>query len=205
MPGLRKSGIRSLGTKFYHNSIIETFDELRFFTGLTQLATDSFNGCNSLRSIVIPSNVTTIGRGCFYQCAFVNFTMPDFVTSWGVNVFISNAQLVNFTISNTVTTIPQSFCSLNPKIDRIIIPAQITEIQHYAFQDDKPRYIVFYPVTPPTLGSENALGVWNKPIYVPDASVEAYKTAQNYTKRAGYIYPLSQFHTDFPDDILPVG
>ena len=64
-----------------------------------------------------------------------------------------------------------------------------------------PKYIVFKSINPPTCSNDsfwNAMTIPN--IYVPDDSVNAYKTAQYWTKAASKIKPLSQFATDFPND-----
>jgi hypothetical protein len=47
--------------------------------------------------------------------------------------------------------------------------------------------------TPPTLASSGAFGEQNNaPIYVPDGSVNAYKTATNWVDLASRIFPISE-------------
>ena len=48
--------------------------------------------------------------------------------------------------------------------------------------------------TPPSLASNtfNSLSPVSR-IYVPDASVDAYKTATNWITYASYIYPISDY------------
>lgn len=54
--------------------------------------------------------------------------------------------------------------------------------------------IILHPTTPPILENVNALQNTNNcPIYVPDASVEAYKTATNWNQYADRIKPLSEY------------
>lgn len=54
---------------------------------------------------------------------------------------------------------------------------------------------IFHSVTPPAMANVNALGTINSEakIYVPDESVNAYKTATNWSTYASYIYPLSEY------------
>ncbi|MCR5130954.1 MAG: leucine-rich repeat domain-containing protein, partial [Prevotella sp.] len=54
---------------FKSNTTITSFDELEYFTGLTELGTGSFRGCTSLSSIHLPSTIKTLGRTCFEQCS----------------------------------------------------------------------------------------------------------------------------------------
>lgn len=64
-----------LGTTFRNNTQITSFDELQYFTGLTQIQANAFNGCSSLLDITIPSTVTTINNSAFTGCsAMQNFT-----------------------------------------------------------------------------------------------------------------------------------
>jgi hypothetical protein len=57
---------------------------------------------------------------------------------------------------------------------------------------------VFNRTTPPTLANKNAFNNINSicKIYVPDASVTAYKTATNWVTYADYIYPMSEMESD---------
>lgn len=51
---------------------IKTFDELRFFTGLTFIGYSMFEDCKYLTSITIPENVESYKRACFYGCNSLN-------------------------------------------------------------------------------------------------------------------------------------
>lgn len=42
-----------------------------------------------------------------------------------------------------------------------------------------------------------------KHIYVKDALVDSFKAATGWSSVASYIFPLSQYNTDYPDDPLP--
>ena len=47
---------------------ITSFDELQYFTGLTNIADSAFYSCNTLTSIIIPESVTMIGKSAFSYC-----------------------------------------------------------------------------------------------------------------------------------------
>ena len=55
-----------VGSIFKNNTTIMQFDELRFFTNLTQCP--SFNGCENLQHIQLPSSVTNMGRDSISSC-----------------------------------------------------------------------------------------------------------------------------------------
>ena len=80
------------------------------------------------------------------------------------------------------------------------IPASVTSISAVAFlygssNNGSMQYIKCLPTTPPSIvasGTNKILdGTNNCPVYVPDASVNAYKTA--WSDVAGRIKPLSEF------------
>lgn len=64
--------VTSISNWFYQSSIT-SFDELIYFTGLTELFGTGINKaafarCSALTSIIVPENVETIGNSAFYQC-----------------------------------------------------------------------------------------------------------------------------------------
>lgn len=78
--------VTTIGTWFKGNTAIEYFDEFEKFTGVTFLgtSTDNYNGgafvgCSSLRTITLPSSVTTLRNGAFKDC--VNLIRVDNVES----------------------------------------------------------------------------------------------------------------------------
>ena len=49
------------------------------------------------------------------------------------------------------------------------------------------------PTVPPAFNSDNALWTTPMAIYVPDESVDAYKTAVGWDKYTSKIYPISEY------------
>ena len=72
------SGSQS-GSIFYNNTSITSFDELQYFTGLTQLDAYTFYGCTNLASLKIPSNVRHFKNYCCYRSStsFVALTIDN--------------------------------------------------------------------------------------------------------------------------------
>lgn len=64
----------------------------------------------------------------------------------------------------------------------------------------KLKYIKSKKAVPYTIQSSTFSNTNNCPIYVPDESVDAYRTATNWTELADRIKPMSQFAIDFPDE-----
>jgi hypothetical protein len=164
------TSLGSNGRAFQGNTDITHFEELAYF-GITEIQSYAFDECTNLTSIGIPDAVTKFKNYCFKNCALTSIYIPVNVTSLGTGVFQSVSTLTN-----------------------VIIPANVTSIGSNAFAACSGlTYIKCLAITPPTLGNSTSLGAttYTFPIYVPDASVNAYKTA--WSGVASRIYPLSEF------------
>ena len=85
-------------------------------------------------ALTIPSSVTTIADGAFYDCSeLTSITIPAGVTTIGDNAFSSCTGLTSITIPASVTRIGRNaffFCSA---LKSITIPASVTNIGTGAF------------------------------------------------------------------------
>ena len=98
--------VKDLGTVFKNNGKITSFDELVYFTGLTLISDDAFNGCYKLASVTIPSNVTSIGWNAFRACSALSIMiLPEGVTTIGNYAFRNCSGLIMVSLPSTVTAI----------------------------------------------------------------------------------------------------
>lgn len=78
------AAVKDLSGNFNENSEITSFDELQYFTGLTQIHGWAFQSCTKLTSVIIPDGVTTIGPSAFEACpTLTSLTMPHSLTTIG--------------------------------------------------------------------------------------------------------------------------
>jgi len=74
-------------TVFRGNTTIETFDELKYFTGMNHMPGSSnsaqgpFSNCTSLKTITLPSSITNVGHN--YGCSFFGCTALEEVKNFG--------------------------------------------------------------------------------------------------------------------------
>lgn len=82
-------------------------------------------------------------------------------------------------------------------LNNITIPASITSINNYAFEYYSGLIsVTVLSTTPPTLGSYVFIGnASGRIIYVPEESVEAYKTAAGWSDYADYIQAISNLNS----------
>ena len=166
------TSLGSNGRAFQGKTAITHFEELAYF-GITEIQSYAFDGCTNLTSIGIPDAVTKFNSYCFRNCALESIAIPANVTSFGSGVFQNVSSLTN-----------------------VIIPANVTSIGSNAFSGCSGlTYIKCLAVTPPTLVNSTALGAstYTFPIYVPDSSISAYKSANIWSNMSERIKPLSEF------------
>ena len=160
-----------------------------FGGNVTSIGDYACNNCYGLKSVTIPDSVTSIGSGTygvvFSSCYNLqSITIPNNVTSIRSSVFNSCYNLQSVIIPDSVTSIEQRAFYLCYSLTKIIIPDSVTSIGANAFYNcyGMSEYH-FKPTTPPALASINAFGSISSDciIYVPQGSLNAYKTATNWS------------------------
>ena len=151
-------------------------------TDTTAIPGYCFASCYNIVNMTIPNSVTSIGNCAFIACSsLTNITIPDSVTSIGNSAFMNCSSLASMTIGSGVTSISERNFKNCSSLTSVIIPDNITSIMSYAFEDCSGlTSITTLAVTPPTLNTIPFYNTNNCPIYVPAASVDAYKAAWTY-------------------------
>ena len=93
----------------------------------------AFYNCRSLRSVVIPDLVTSIGDGAFYYCtSLASVEIGDSVTSIGDGTFDDCTSLTSIVIPDSVTSIGAAFSDCT-SLTSVVIPDSVTSIDSFAF------------------------------------------------------------------------
>lgn len=115
-------------------SPITSFDEFRYFTGITSIEDNAFYNCPDLGSITIPNSVTNIGSSAFFNCSDLgSITISNTVTKIGNNAFFGCTALTNITIPNSVTSIGIAAFGGCTALTNITIPNSVTSIGYDVF------------------------------------------------------------------------
>ena len=163
--------------------------------GVTSIGAETFNGYRALESIAIPDSVTSIGDSAFGSCvSLVSVIIPSGVTSINSLTFDACFALANVAIPDSVTDIGASAFKNCKSLTSVIIPSGVTSIAAQAFsQCTALKSITVRATTPPTIQSNTFNNVpTDAIIYVPSESVDAYKSATNWSARASYIQAISE-------------
>jgi hypothetical protein len=104
-------------------------------SSVTSIRGYAFSNCDSLTSVVLPSSITTIESGVFRECDNLkNVTILSPITSIPNQAFINCSKLVSINIPPSVKTIGSDAFSSCNKLDSIQIPASVTFIGENAFR-----------------------------------------------------------------------
>lgn len=152
---------------------------------ITNLQYMMFSNCQSLEEIYIPQSVVNASTIIFRNCAALKKVKlsENFTGNISDNVFNSCERLTEFTIPSNVTVIGASAFAFSGLVE-ITIPENVTSIGAQAFRGcSQLNRVYLTSTTPPVLANSNAFqnAYDNMKIYVPQGSLEAYKTADNWT------------------------
>jgi len=189
------SSITTIGTNGFYYCI--RLSSINIPSGVTSINNYTFCYCNKLSSCTIPNDslLTNIGAGAFNGClSLESINIPNSVRTFGASAFTNCYSLTDINIPNGTTAIPNSFLNGCSGLTSITIPSTVSNIGSSAFLNCKGlEYIEFKSQFAPTLASDGGATFRNTnncPIYVPDGSVEDYKTEWGYV--ADRIKPISE-------------
>ena len=105
--------------------------------GVKVIADDAFSHCfYSLKSIIIPDSVTSIGDGAFSECnSLKSINIPDTVTRIGRSAFEDCDSLTSINIPPSLTTIEDGTFLGCHSLRNTNIPDTVTSIEDYAFSE----------------------------------------------------------------------
>ena len=181
----------------------------------------STNVMSRIRNVKLPDNLTKIGSSVFRSKTIPFTNLPNTINYLGDHVFYLNTELTLDKLPDELTEIGNSCFYGCTKLAIRELPSKLTFFGMSCFENtnisyldvksevliavgnasfrgcSKLRTLIFRKTTPPTLNGEQAF--YNTPIangtgfiYVPDESVDAYKSASLWSTFASQIKGISE-------------
>ena len=166
---------------------------------LLTIGAQAFDGCSSISTFHVPQSVNTIKDGVFNGCAELasftgKFASADgrFLITYNEAIAIAPSGMTKCVFPEGVKVIRPYTIWKNSLLNEIVLPASLTYINISAITECKNlSSIVLLGTTPPGATNNSFFSNTNNcPIYVPAASVEAYKSAQYWSAYAERILPM---------------
>ena len=178
----------NIGYGVIKNEMIENVGVMVIDSSITTIDPECFANLENLTTIMIPNNITTIGERAFYNCSkLTTVIIPDSVTSIGYDAFYDCDSLTSVTIGNGVTSIGESAFEGCTSLTSVTIGNSVTSIGFYAFYGCTSLKEVYCKPTTPPAGGSWMFNASDFKIYVPRASVDAYKSAEYWWNYSSYI------------------
>ena len=177
-------------SKYFNFAETTVIESMRLPEGIHIIPSSFVAQCYNLTSFTIPQSVEAIWPSAFYECKRLHrITIPKGVKYIGKSAFSSCTNLTNVVLPDSLTTLEEyAFYGCKGFTD-ITIPDGVTEIGDKTFAGCENLTAIYSKsLTPPTLGESAFNGTpSNMCIYVPNASVEKYKTAEGWSQYADFI------------------
>jgi len=140
---------------------------------LTTIYDSTFWGCTGLTSITLPNSLTYLGNDALRYCTMTSINIPDSVQTIGGLCFFGCTNLTTVVIGTGFTTVTNPGQCFNGCVNLQSVTVKAT--------------------TPPNTGSYDLFHNTNNSfiIYVPAASVNAYKSASGWSNYASRIQAIT--------------
>ena len=162
-----------------------------FIPGSVRIINNSCFENSKVASVTLNEGLLTIEVAAFHSCQFLEtIVIPNSVTK--IDGAFENTGLTSVTIGSGVTKISYFTFKNCKKLKRINIPDTITNIYGRAFENCILLEVVMLNrITPVSIDATTFQNTTTN-FYVPDISLNAYKTASNWSAMADRIFPMSQ-------------
>lgn len=171
-------GLQSIGVAAFWNCSALTSIDIP--ASVTSIGKSTFDGCTSLAAATLPEGLQSIGEYAFQNCsALTSIKIPGTVKTVGMCSFQDCSGLASLELAEGVQKLGSSAFRDCSALTQVTLPASLTEVGIRVFGGHGPS-IVFTSLatTPPDHNGGYPLGeLAGVTLYVPQGSLEAYKSA----------------------------
>lgn len=177
--------IVSIGEQAFTYSNLKS---VKLSEGMTSIGANAFYRCYDLESVDLGKSITRLESYVFCQCTSLTSIDISNITSTGNGPF-DGSGLTHLTVPGTLNTLSNYFAQNCKSLTAVRLENGVVKLNQGAFSNcTNLMEIVCLSTNPPSIYHNSFNGVPEDcVIKVPAASVEAYKTATNWSERADYI------------------
>ena len=184
----------------YASFIQKNIENVNLCDGITEIGESCFAYDKKLKTIILPDTVTKIGRYCFRYCEELMLNkLPSMISSLEERCFNGCLKITINEIPENITTLKASIFEHCNAISEITCKGIITSINSKAFKDctKLEKFVLTNVTNVPSLDDVNVflytpIESGTGYIYVPDALVDSFKSATNWSTYADQIKPISE-------------
>jgi len=178
-----------INTGVFSQSMIDT---VSIPEGITDIEGYAFNSTSSLWHVNLPKSCNILRVNIFQNSAVRNVIFSDsvFTQVGNTSAFQSCSCLVKLVVPSGITTLSSGFVRFTSSLQELIIPDTVTTMLSFTMQAQPAlRLLKMKPIAPPIIANSVINEISNGcRIEVPQGSLNAYRTATNWSVRAGQIF-----------------
>ncbi len=127
------SAVTTLSNVFSENTMIKSFTELSYFTGLTSINDHAFSDCRALQRVELPNTIASIDESAFHNCyELAMIHLPESLKSIGVLAFDRCSKLQNINLPAGLLSI--GYCAFfGAAFTQVSIPRNVEYVGDGAF------------------------------------------------------------------------
>lgn len=184
------SNITSIGESAFYGCTSLVINDVNL-PNLTSLGANVFRS-TKVKNVTNLGTITTIGAYCFHSSALESINIPNTVTAINAECLRFCSKLKTCTIPDSVITVQSLIFGDCKSLESVVIGSGVTDLGDRVFENcSNLKYVILKPVVPPTVYRISAMN--SVIFYVPDESVEAYKTNSSWGSYTPTIKPLSEY------------
>ena len=186
------NNIREYGSEVFMGCTLLESAELS--SSLESMGLDVFSGCIKLAKVIINDGCDVVGKNAFTGCVkLLTVSIPKSVTKLYNSAFEGCKSLTSAMIGDGVREIGEYAFAGCTALETVRIGPKVTKIGYRAFNYCSAlNQFYSYTIEPPTLNGE-AFSSYNSTVYVPASAVDAYKTAEVWSKFVPHIEALPSY------------
>lgn len=191
-------GLIQIGDDAFKNCSVLALSELP--SSVKEIGTEAFYYCKALQLTELPEGLEIIESGAFNGCSALKLTtLPKSLPALDKNVFKGCSSITTMTIPSNIPDMPDGCFQSCRALKELYFEGDTNINGSYPFSWCVFEKIVFRNATKvPTISTSAFNNIDNLKaggicvIYVPDALLNEWKAAENWTTYADFIKPLSE-------------